>query len=63
MYEKIKFKVKFKNQLYKAHIKSVRNEVDFLNLKNSIAELNHLVSTTKTSYYKNLRKKSNNNSN
>ena len=31
--------------------KNGTNEVDFLNLNNSIAELNELVSTTKTSYY------------
>ena len=34
-------------------------EVDFLNHKNSIAKLNELVSTTKTSYYENLGKKLN----
>ena len=35
------------------------NKVDFLNLKNSIAELNELASTTKTSYYEHLWKKLN----
>ena len=59
MNEKIKSKVKSKNQLYKVYIKNGRNGVDFLNLKNSIAELNELVSTTRTSYYKNLGKKLN----
>ena len=59
MNEKIKSKVKSKNQLYKVYTKNGRNEVDFLNLKNSIAELNELVSTTKPLYYKNLGKKLN----
>ena len=40
MNEKIKSKVKSKNQLYKVYIKNGRNEVDFFSLKNSIAELN-----------------------
>ena len=53
MNKKTKSKVKFKNQLYKVHIKNGRNKVDFLNLKNSIAVLTKLVSTTKRSYYKN----------
>ena len=43
----------------KVYIKNGRNEVDFLNLKNSIAELNELVSNTKTSYYENHGKKLN----
>ena len=43
MNEKIKSKVKSKNQLYKVYIKNSRTEVDFLNVKNSIAELNELV--------------------
>ena len=43
MNEKIKSKVKCKNQLYKVYIKNSRSEVDFLNLKDSIAELNELV--------------------
>ena len=55
MNERIKFKVKSKNQLYKAYVKNGRNEVDFLNLKNSITELSELVSTTKRSHYENLR--------
>ena len=59
MNEKNKSKVKFKNQLYKVYIKNGRNKVDFLNLKNSIAELKELASTTKTSYYENLEKKLN----
>ena len=59
MNEKIKSKVKSKNQLYKVYIKNDRNKVDFLNLINSIAELNKLVSTNKTSYYENLGKKLN----
>ena len=59
MNEKIKSKVKSKNQPYKVHIKNGRNEVSFLNLKNSIAELNELFSNTKTFYYENLGKKLN----
>ena len=59
MNEEIKSKVKFKDQLYKVYMKNDRNEVDFLNLKNSIAELTELVSTIKTSYYENLGKKLN----
>ena len=53
-------KVKSKDQLYKLYIKNGRNELALLNLKNSVAELNELVSTTKTSYYENLGKKLNN---
>ena len=56
MNEKIKSKVKSKTQLCKVYIKNGRNEVHSLNLKNSIAELNDLVSTTKTSYYEKLEK-------
>ena len=59
MNEKIKSKVKSENQLYELYTKNCRNEVDFLNLKNSITELNDLVSTSKTSYYENLGKKLN----
>ena len=59
MNEEIKSKVKFKDQLYKVYMKNDRNEVDFLNLKNSIAELTELDSTIKTSYYENLGKKLN----
>ena len=59
MNEKIKSKVKSKNQLYEVYTKNCRNEVDFLNLKNSITELNDLVSTSKTSYYENFGKKLN----
>ena len=59
MNQKIKSKVKLKNKLYKVYIKNCTNEVDFLNLKNSIAELNGIISTTKTSYYENLGKKLN----
>ena len=59
MNEKIKSKTKFKNQLFKVRIKIGRNEVNFLNLKNYIAELNESALTTKTSYYDNLRKSSN----
>ena len=55
----IRSKVKSKNQLYKICIKNGGNKVDFLSLKNSIAELNKFVSTTKTSYYENLGKKLN----
>ena len=53
-------KVKSKDQLYKLYIKNGRNELALLNLKNSVAELNELVSTTKISYYENLGKKLNN---
>ena len=53
MNEKIKSKVKSKTQVY---IKNGKNEADFLNLKNSIGELNELFSTTKTSTMKTLRK-------
>ena len=56
MDEKIKSKAKSKNQLYKVYKKNGRREVDFLNLNNSITELNELVSTTKTTYYENLGK-------
>ena len=59
MNEEIKSKVKFKDQLYKVYMKNDRNEADFLNLKNHIAELTELVSTIKTSYYENLGKKLN----
>ena len=59
MNQKINSKVKLKNKLYKVYIKNCTNEVDFLNLKNSIAELNGIISTTKTSYYENLGKKIN----
>ena len=55
MNEKIKSKVKSKNQLYEVYTKNCRNEVDFLNLKNSITELNDLVSTSKTSYYEKVK--------
>ena len=41
MNDKIKSKVKSKNQLYKVYI-NCRNEVDFFNLKNSVAELKTL---------------------
>ena len=56
MNEEIKSKVKSKNQLYKVYIKNGRNEVDLLNLKNSIAELNELVSTLKHPTMKTLGK-------
>ena len=56
MNEKTKSKVKSRNQIYKVYIKNGRNEVDILNLKNSIAELNKLVSTTKICYCENLGK-------
>ena len=56
MNEEIKSKVKSKNHLYKVYIKNGRNEVDFLNLKNSIAELNKLVSTLKHPTIKTLGK-------
>ena len=59
MNEKIRSKVKSKNQLYKVCMKNGRNEVDFLSLKNSIAELNKLVSTTKISYCENFGEKLN----
>ena len=51
--------MKSKNQLYKVYIKNGRNEVNCLYLKNSIVELNELVSTSKASYYENLGKKLN----
>ena len=57
MNKEIKSKVKSKNQLYKVYIKNGRNEVDLLNLKNSIAELNELVSTLKHPTMKTLGKK------
>ena len=53
-------KVKSKDQLYKLYIKNGRNELALLNLKNSVAELNELVSTTIISYYENFGKKLNN---
>ena len=56
---KIKSKAKYKDQLYKVCIKNGRNKVDLINLKNSIAEINELVSITKTSYYENLGEKLN----
>ena len=56
MNEKTKFKVKSRNQIYKVYIKNGRNEVNILNLKNSIVELNKLLSTTKICYCKNLGK-------
>ena len=56
MNEKTKSKVKSRNQIYQVYVKNGRNEVDILNLKNSIAELNKLVSTTKICYCENLGK-------
>ena len=56
MDEKIKSKAKSKNQLYKVYKKNGRREVDFLNLNNSITELNELVSTTKTTTMRTLEK-------
>ena len=52
MNETIKSKMKAKNMLNKKHIQNGRFESDFLFLENLVTE-----SSTKTSYYKNLRKK------
>ena len=41
----------------KYRLKSNRKEVDFSNLKSSVAELKELVSPTKTTCYENLGKK------
>ena len=60
MNETIKSKVKAKNILYKQYIQNGRFESDFIFLENLIAELNELISSTKTSYYENLGKKLNN---
>ena len=58
MNEKIRWKLKLKISSTKYTSKIVK--VDFLNLKNSIAELNKFVSANNTSYYENLSKKLNN---
>ena len=42
MNEKIKSKVKLKNQLYKVYIKNIRNEADFLNSKSLSLNLKSL---------------------
>ena len=56
----IKAKIKTKNLLFKQYMQNKRfeNGSDFL--KALITELNELISSTKTLYYKNLAKKLNN---
>ena len=60
MNENIKSKIKAKNKLYQVYIKKGRQETDFFHLEESGCNLNDLILQTKTSYYKNLRKKLNN---
>ena len=55
-----RIKMKAKNILYKKYIQDGRFETDFIFLENLITELNELISSTKVSYYENLRKKLNN---
>ena len=60
MNKNIKTKIKEKNTLYQKYIEIGRLESDFTLLEKLIIELNDLVFSTKTLYYKNLRKKLNN---
>ena len=55
MNENIKSKIKAKNKLYQVYVKKGRQET----LVDSVRNLNDLILQTKTSYYKNLRKKLN----
>ena len=60
MKENIKTKIKEKNTLYQKYIENGRLESDFILLEKLITELNDLIFSTKTLYYKNLAKKLNN---
>ena len=60
MNDTVKAKIKIKNLLFKLHMDSERFEGDFGFLKALTAELNELISSTKTLYYENLAKKLNN---
>ena len=57
MNEKIKSKIKSKNPpIYKQYIHNGRKESDLIVLKNSITEINMLISSTRALYYENLGK-------
>ena len=60
MNDNIKAEIKTKNLLFKQYMPNERIESDFGFLKALITELNELISSTKTLYYKNLAKKLNN---
>ena len=60
MNETIKSKIKTKDKLYKQYIQNGRFEADFLLIESIIAEINDLITSTKTLYYENLAKKLNN---
>ena len=60
MNENIKSKIKSKNLLYKQYTQNGRKESDLIVLENLIAELNELISSTKSLYYENFGKKLNN---
>ena len=57
MNENIKTKIKEKNTLYQKYIENGRSESDFILLEKLITELNELIFSTKTLFYKNLPKK------
>ena len=59
MNENIKSKIKVKNKLYQAHMKTGRPETHFCALEELVRKLNDLTLQTKTSYYENLAKKRN----
>ena len=56
----MKLKIKTKNKLCKKYIQNDRFENNFLFFETFITELNELISSTKTLYFKNLAKKLNN---
>ena len=60
MNENMKSKIKTKNITYQQYIQNGRFESDFVFLKIFTTELNELISSTKTLYYKNLGEKLNN---
>ena len=60
MNENIKTKIKEKNTFYQKYIENGRFESNFILLEKLITELNDLIFSTKTFYYENLAKKSNN---
>ena len=60
MNENIKTKIKQKTTFYQRYIENGRFESDFILLEKVITELNDLIFSTKTLYYKNLAKKLNN---
>ena len=60
MNENMKSQIKTKNITYQQYIQNGRFESDFVFLKIFTTELNELISSTKTLYYKNLGEKLNN---